>query len=254
VGYIADLPIETVRTLIADSNRESNEGLAKYVLCENRALHADYEFIACQCEDSCWCKRNACSGHYRLKDITFERFIETYVSLWTPPSAREAVKRAVLQGTPVNRRYKNAIPALQDLRKRWHSDLGVARSFRKCGLCDLAEPAIPHIVNLYEAKIWSQLFYDGVIPFDSASKIKIRKAGYADPTKDFSAMNRELFRDLRTLSEKNGLSGADVRWLDQPWTIANKLTPPAHGQPLSRVVDKIFYRPRSKSRAAKPRL
>src|SRR4029077_18723572 len=85
----------------------------------------------------------------------------------------------------------------------------------------------------------------------TASKKKIRDAGYPDPIKDFSAMNRELFRDLRRLSEKHRLSVADVRGLDSPSTIVNRLTPWAHGQPLSRVVDKIFYSPRLKSKAAR---
>ena len=162
VGYIADSLIENVRRVIADSNRASLERHARYVHCENRALHADYEFIACQCEDSCWCKRNACAGHYQLREMTFERFLETYVCLWTPPPAREAVKRAVSDGTPVNRRYKNAPPALWELRNKWPGVLAMVKSFTKCGLCDSAEPAIPHIGNLYEAKIWSQLFYDSV--------------------------------------------------------------------------------------------
>ena len=123
----------------------------------------------------------ACTGHYRLKEITFERFLETYVNLWTPPSARKAVKSGVLEGTPVNRRYKNAIPALLELRRRWPSDLEVARSFRRCGLCDLAEPPIPRIGNLYEAKIWPQLFYDSVLPFDNASAGRCRVGSVVIP-------------------------------------------------------------------------
>jgi hypothetical protein len=41
--------------------------------------------------------------------------------------------------------------------------------------------------------MWSQLFYDSVVPFDSNSKREIKNAGYTDPRRDFLAMNRELF-------------------------------------------------------------
>jgi hypothetical protein len=56
-------------------------------------------------------------------------------------------------------------------------------------------------------------------------------------------MNRELFRDLRRLSEEHGLGVPGIRQLDSPSMVAPHLPVPAGGQPLSRVVDKIFYAP-----------
>ena len=56
-------------------------------------------------------------------------------------------------------------------------------------------------------------------------------------------MNRELFADIRKLSDTHGLKIPDLRRLDTPGAVNPQLREPAGGQPLSRVVDKIFYRP-----------
>jgi hypothetical protein len=91
--------------------------------------------------------------------------------------------------------------------------------------------------------MWSQLFYDSLVPFDTKSKAKIKRAGYPDPERHFLAMNRELFRDLRKLSDAHRLGVPGIRHLDSPCSVIPQLPAPAGGQPLSRVVDKIFYSP-----------
>jgi hypothetical protein len=86
-------------------------------------------------------------------------------------------------------------------------------------------------------------FYDSLIPFDSSSIRKIKQAGYPDPLLDFLAMNWKVFDDLRKPSECYRLGVPDIRRLDAPWTVDRRLPEPVGGQPLSRVVDKIFYKP-----------
>jgi len=100
------------------------------------------------------------------------------------------------------------------------------------------------VENLYEAKMWSQLFYDVLVPYDTTSIRIMRQAGYT--TTDFLAMNRELFQDLRRLAEEHELNVLNIRQLDSPSAIAASLSPPAGGQPLSRVLDKIFYSPKKR--------
>jgi hypothetical protein len=104
--------------------------------------------------------------------------------------------------------------------------------------------------------MWSQLFYDALVPFDTESRKKIKRAGYPDPIPNFFAMNTELFLDLRRLAEAHGLGVPGVRQLDSPSAVVPGLASPTNGQPLSRVVDKIFYSPRatSISRSGKSRL
>lgn len=129
------------------------------------------------------------------------------------------------------------------LREDWFGILDRVRGYDKCGLCDSTVPAAPHVGNLYEAKIWSQLFYDSIVPFDGESKGKIIKPGYPRPAKDFLAMNKALFRDLRKVAEAYGLKVPQIRQLDSPGLDVPQLLPQPDGQPLSRVVDKIFYNP-----------
>ncbi len=258
MGDITSWSPDQIRRVIRDSNKQSAQGSQRYVVWENRAIHSDYEFKACPCGDDCWCKRNACAGHYRLKEVTFDEFLETYVTLWTPPTARENVKGAVLEGTPFNGRQRNAIKPLQWLQENWPIILDKVRGYDKCGLCDSTMPLIAHVSNLYEGKMWSQLFYDSLVPFDTKSRAQIKRAGYPDPTKDFLAMNRELFRDLRRLSDAHGLGVPGVRQLDSPCMVVPQLREPTGGQPLSRVVDKIFYspdegRPNATRRCSRPR-
>lgn len=123
--------------------------------------------------------------------------------------------------------------------------LSEVRAYDRCGLCDATLPQVAAVNNLYEGKIWSQLFYDSLVPFDTASRTRIRRAGYTDPQRDFLAMNRELFGDLtnRTFAEIHSLGVLDIRQLDSPRAIDPSLTVSPRGQPLSRVVDKIFYSP-----------
>ena len=174
------------------------------------------------------------------------------MTLWIDPPARKNLKEAVLRGTPINQRPRNAVKPLQWLSENWSTILGKARGHDRCGLCDSTEPLIgmaSHLRKaqmwspLYEGKIWSQLYYDSLAPFDMRSLAKIKRCGYADPMKDFCVMNREIFRDLRRLAGTHGLGVLGVRQLDSPWTVLSQLLVPAGGQPLSRVVDKMFYSP-----------
>jgi hypothetical protein len=245
MGDICGWPLEVVRRVIRESNDQSAKGSQKYVLWENSAIHTDYEFMTCPCNESCWCKRHACNGHYRIREMVFDQFLETYVKLWIPPKARDNIKNAVRFRTSFNGRQRNAVKPLQWLRVNWSDVLARVRGHNKCGLCDSSFPVGEDVTNLYQAKMWSQLLYDCVVPFDTKSKARIKKSHYTDPIKDFMAMNRELFDDLRKLSETSGLDVEGIRNLDRPWAVLKHLRKPIGGQPLSRVLDKMFYAPGS---------
>lgn len=232
-----------IRQVITESNKQSAIGSQKYVKWENQAIHSDYEFIECPCDESCWCRQNLCSGHYRIKEISFEQYLKTYVNLWVPPHARENVRRAVVEGNPFHGRQRNAVPCLSWLRDNWPVILQSVRLYNKCGLCNSSVPLINKVDNLYEAKMWSQLFYDSVVPFDTKSRAKIKKAGYIDPMRDYLAMNKALFQDLRVFSTANGLGVSGIRRLDSPWSLGPEFRKPVGDQPLSRVLDKMFYSP-----------
>jgi len=96
-------------------------------------------------------------------------------------------------------------------------------------------------MGLYEAKMWSQLFYDLLVPYDTRSKNEMKRAGYT--TTDFLRMNIELFRDLKRFAEAYELDVPGIRRLDSPSAIAPCLSSLPGGQPLSRVLDKVFYSP-----------
>ena len=243
MGDICNWSPERLREVIRESNNQSAKGTQQYVIWENYAILNDYEFIACPCDESCWCKRHSCTGHYRIKEIAFDEFLETYVKLWTPPKVRENIKKAVRFGTPFNGRQKNAIKPLQRLRTNWSDILARVRGHNKCGLCDSSLPVIEDVTNLYQAKLWSQLFYDCIVPFDTKSKKRLTRSGYADPTKHFMSTNGKLFADLRKFAEEVGMNIDGVRNLDAPWDVVAHLKMPSGGQPLSRVLDKMFYAP-----------
>lgn len=244
MGDIIKWSPDQVRQIISESNNQSAGGSQKYIKWENHAIRSDYEFIACPCEDNCWCKRNSCTGHYRIKEIPFEQFLRTYVKLWVPPKARENVTNAVVSGVPFSGRQRNSVWILKWLRDNWAVILDTVRRYDKCGLCDSTTPLIGKVDNLYEAKMWSQLFYDSVVPFDTVSRQKIKKAGYNDPIKDFWGMNKALFQDMKAFSAIHGLGVSGIRHLDTPWSIIPEFIKPMGGQPLSRVLDKMFYSPK----------
>ena len=243
MGDIRRWTPEKIRQVIRESNKQSANGSQKYVEWENSAILTDYEFIPCLCDESCWCRRHSCSGHYRIKEITFDQFLETYTKLWIPPNARENINNAVRFGAPFKGRQRNAVKPLQRLKDNWSDILTRVRGYNKCGLCDSPFPVVGDVTNLYQSKMWSQLLYDSVVPFDTKSQARIKRAGYTDPTKDFRAMNSELFNDLKKLSEASGMEVDGIRNLDSPWDVVTHLERPCGGQPLSRVLDKMFYAP-----------
>ena len=244
MGNLPYKTIEELKKTIEESNRSSYSGVQKYILLENEAIQNDYEFIKCGCKEDCWCRRNGCEGHYIIKEIEFEQFLDTYTRLWAPPNARRNIKKAVLFNRPFEGRQKKSIPHLQRLMKNWVDILKRVRAHNKCGLCDNGIPLGIFIQDLYHAKMWSQLYYDSVVPFDTDSRKRIIHNGYTDPEKDFSIMNKELFADLKKLVLGNNMNIIDIRNLDKPWTIDQELNLIKNGQPLSRVLDKIFYTPK----------
>jgi hypothetical protein len=245
MGSIRDITIAEFRNTISNSNKVSFSGNQKYVAWESKAIQDDYEFLDCMCKDDCWCKRTGCTGHYRIREINFNQFINTYVHLWIPERHRKNVKDAVLGEKAFKGREKEAIPHLRWLMLHWDETLNRIRQHDKSGLCNNGIPkgVFNDNLNLYKAKMWSQLYYDCFVPFDTKSCINIKKAGYANPKKEFAKTNVELFNDLKIFATKNNLSVIEIRNLDQPWSVSQELPFNKNGQPLSRVLDKLFYSP-----------
>lgn len=243
MGQIAGMSVDEVRNAIRQSNWHALKKSQRYLISEDQALRSDYEFIACPCVEACWCKGHACHGHYRVRETSFERFLQTYALLWMPPGRRDGLQRAVLNNAPFNGRGRKAIVPLQWLRLNWSEILRSVRRYDRCGLCDSSPPIAPRDgeFTLWDSKIWSQLLYDSVVPFDYNSLGQIRRAGYS--TRDFVAMNTELFGDLRSLSDSCGLTIEALRNLDSPWELCPDYERRIAGQPLSRIIDKIFYSP-----------
>ena len=92
MGDICRWSPERIRQAIRASNKQAVIATQKYVLLENSAIRTDYEFIACPCDESCWCKRHKCTGHYRIRKMSFDQFLQTYVNLWIPRK-RERISR-----------------------------------------------------------------------------------------------------------------------------------------------------------------
>lgn len=241
---LSDWQIEMLRDTVATSNRLSLEGVQRYVLWENQAIGRDYEFIPCPCNEKCWCRQHGCEGHYRIMDIGFKQFLETYTTLWIPPNARDRVISAVLMDGPFEGRQRNAIEPLKWLHENCYQVIKRVREYERTGLCGEPPEIVPQVDNLYKAKIGSQLFYDSIVPFDTSSRPRMKRAGYPDPTRHFPATNIELFADLRIFAERFSLSMSEIRDLDSPWQIVPNFSRQPGGQPLSRVLDKAFYTPR----------
>lgn len=243
MGMISELPLNRAMETITASNRQSAQKLQRYVFHENAVIQADYDFVACKCPPSCWCKTHGCTGHYVIREIGFGDFLDSYALLWLPPRARMRVKEAVLHGAQFNGRQRNAVGFLRDLHQNWDARLAQARSHRKTGLCDEGVPTGIRVGNLYEAKIWSQLFYDSLVPFDTTARARMIRGGYTNPLRDYSLTNLEMFSDLRSFSSRLHLGLPGIRGLDTPWTVAPGMTQLTCGQPLSRILDKLFYLP-----------
>ena len=86
MGDIANTPADVLKKAIRHSHENSMKGTQEYVVSENRAILADDEFVDCECAEDCWCKRHGCTGHYVIREMTFERFLDTGVKLRAIPA------------------------------------------------------------------------------------------------------------------------------------------------------------------------
>jgi hypothetical protein len=255
MGYLKRIGIDTIKELINSSNIDAAGNNQKYIFWENIAILNDYECIACDCPKECWCRQHKCQGHYIIKDISFDCFLDTYVKLWTPVHARNGIKEDVIWKRHFVGRQEKSVQFLKDLKINYDNILDHVRQIRKCGFCDNVFDEIQTVLsgsslslsisNLYQAKLLSQLFYDSIVAFDTASRRKIVKAGYSDPLKHpsgFISMNQSLYEDLKAYD----LPISEYRELDKPFSAMSGLSNIPNGQPMSRVVDKIFYSPKTK--------
>jgi len=69
MGDILDKSPQDIISTIRESNEKSKVGTQRYLFGENKAIQADFEFINCGCTEDCWCKKNGCTGHYRIREI-----------------------------------------------------------------------------------------------------------------------------------------------------------------------------------------
>ena len=249
--WIASATASQLRQRIDDSNRSASEKRTQYPKWEYEAIRACYTFIPCPCDEECFCRQHGCDGHWVINaNLSFQQFLNHYANLWTP--YRNSLKNAVLYDSEPHPRNKGAIPLLQQLKTIWLDENmlfpeKVAKQ-RKCMVCDSPlDPKFRDFIDtarhLYESKAFSQLFYDIIVPYDTHSRQAMMKMGYSDPRRSLIRTNDQLRVDVRAFIVNNRLTVPEFRGLDDPRIYFPRIPERASGQPFSRVVDKLFYRP-----------
>lgn len=245
--WIANATTQQLAERIRESNRVAATKTTRYPKWEDRAIRECYMFCSCPCDEKCFCRKYGCTGHWVINgDLTFRKFLGHYVYLWTP--FHDSLENAVLYGDSPHPRNKAAVSFLRHLSKTWNEKIRECEKYTKSLICDLPLDAdfrrfVETAKHLYHSKAVSQIFYDYVVPYDGGSRQELIRLGYGDPTLSLMNTNDRLAKDIRTFIERNGLTIPQFRQLDNPREYFPEIPTRATGQPFSRIIDKIFYRP-----------
>lgn len=242
----------------------------RYIIQEQATLKEIWEYVPCTCDEECACRKFGSTHHWKLKEgLTFDDILPAFLRMFVDKRSHEKLIENLMSDKPVpsalNNRVKGAYDILCWVRDNWDTLYTNAVSYNHSLLCDNWSSdfweerwQFPISAPIYKSKVMSVFLPDTAIPHDTKSlqimKSVLRLSAY-DSYYSLLEKIREYCIDV---SRKEKLSISEFRRLDSPV----KCSPFNHNhinlkssefdygvgftpeeRPLSRVIDKIFYRP-----------
>lgn len=251
------------------SNRQAAKNRNHYPVQEQATQMELWEYVPCGCNESCTCRKNGCTHHWKLKKgVIFEEFRDGFLRMFVDRTHHQPVIDALAGQGPdgLNTRAIGAFHVLRKLHNFWPEISGKASEHNKTLFCDDWLPesfwerwSFPvEGTSIYQAKQYCVLFPDICVPYDVASRAKMiahidsSGADYAE----FLTGVRQTF--LKCMNEYNltvpALRRFDVPQGQLPYDPALISLPrpgmdygtaytPAE-RSISIVLDKCFYQPK----------
>lgn len=265
-----DITEKWMREQIAFSNRKAAQNRNFYPIQEQATQMDIWEYIPCECDENCTCRKHGCTHHWKLQNgIQFEVFRDGFLRMFVDGIHHQPLILALDGKGPkgLNTRAIGAFHVLRKLRDFWPDILKKASSHNKTLFCDEWVPesfrdrmSFPFEgTSIYIAKQYCTLFPDIGIPYDTASRVKIinrfnmRGADYLE----FLSRIRAAFLDCMTKQE---FTIQAIRQFDNPQYILpydpKLIALPRPGmdygtgylpaeRTISIVLDKCFYHPKA---------
>lgn len=246
------------------------ENRNKYIIQEQATLREIWEYVPCNCDENCYCRKFGCTHHWKLKEgLTFDDILPAYLRMFVDVGFHDKLTDCIISQksapSALNKRVKGAYDVLVWVRDNWDMLYTNAVSYNHSLICDdwnndfwEERWQFPISAPIYKAKVMSALLPDTAIPYDTKSlqimKSFLRLSAY-DSYYSLLEKIREYCIDV---TEKERLSIGEFRRLDSPGKCStfnhNYINLKNSGfdygvgftpeeRPLSRVIDKIFYRP-----------
>lgn len=252
-----------------ESNIEASQNMNHYPIQEQATLVEIWEYVSCECNDSCTCRRFGCTNHWTLKqNLTFRdilpAFLRMFVFRTQHGQIRARMNATTLTPVMANERFRVLLPVLYDIRDNWVTLCTEASNHRKTLICDdwctsswkdRWDFSVKD--SVYKAKQFCILLPDVGIPYDCASRRRILYclgnkvhtylqllSGLRDRIIDIMESESQTLVILRKLDSPEGQLPFDPDQISLPKgniNYGNTYTPAE--RPLSRIIDKFFFRP-----------
>lgn len=264
--------ISDVQKRIDESNIISfTQNRNRYIIQEQATLSELWERVPCTCDEDCTCKMFGCMYHWKIKEgLSFNDILPGFLRMFVDNTRHPYLLNCLEQPSyPAslhnNRPLKGAYDVLAWYRSVWSEVYPNAVEYTKTLICDgWMSPywserwRFPIGPPIYKSKMLSLLLPDIAVPFDTVSlnaMVRSFNLSYGDSyTTLLNAIRHycirlleneriglEEFRRLDALGEA-GTFDKDLIALSIPDRDYGSVFDPSE-RPLSRVIDKIFYKP-----------
>ena len=264
--------ISDVQKRINESNIISfTRNQNRYIIQEQATLSELWERVPCTCDEGCTCRKFGCTHHWKIKEgLSFNDILPGFLRMFVSNTRHRYLLSCLEQPSYPASLYsdeylKGAYDVLAWYRDTWDEIYPNAAEYTKTLICDgWVSPywserwRFPIGSPIYKSKMMSLLLPDLAVPFDTASlnaMIKSLNLAYGD---SYITLLSTIHHYCTKLLENERISLEEFRRLDIPGEagtfdkdlvalpIPNRdygcaFAPPE--RPLSRVIDKIFYKP-----------
>ena len=273
---------ESIKERVRASNLSARQNRNLYPIQEQATLTEIWDYLPCDCNGSCTCRRLGCTHHWRRKpSLAFADILDAFTRMFVDRGGHASLRRSVKDpsGMPtmVRPRDRGALEVLRRMDQGWRRLYGEAIRHNKTLICDRwcndflkRQWGFPvRQTTVYRAKEVSILLPDIGVPYDVASRRAILGALKHDVLTYYEMLARLRVVLLGTLQRENATL-PEFRRLDAPheqlpfdstcvalpragFDYGDRYTP--QERPISRIIDKCFYRPGSRDvhRCAKKR-
>jgi len=269
---IRNASFQTIKKRIVDSNTNASRNRNLYPIQEQATLMEVWQYVPCECNGDCICKKFGCTSHWKLRqNLTFDDVLPGFLRMFVDKRSHTKLRDWVSGDTipsRVPKRLKGALPVLQEMKNNWSRLCSAALKHNKTLICDDWYTDFwknqwnfpPQGTSIHKAKQFCVLLPDICIPYDTHSRNRILNCLNNTAFTYFEMLSNLRERIIEILESENGIL-SQFRKLDCPreqlafdsnlislrrknFNYGTTYTP--DDRPISRIVDKYFYQPGSK--------